>query len=317
MALNKKYFIAGGAGFIGSHFVDYILNNNLGKVTVYDNYSSAGNMITEKNLNNNNLEILKEDLKDKNQLEDVINGHDMVIHLASNPDIAKAMIDPTIDFYEGTLLTHNIIEAMRKTGIKKIIYASGSGVYGDAAYTEFAENYSPMLPISTYGASKLGCEALICSYCYMFGMKGLAFRFANVVGDRQTHGIGFDFINKLKMDSSKLEIMGDGSQSKSYIHVSDVINAIFTTVNKSKGEFDIYNIATNDYITVNEIADIVIESMHIQQRPEYIYSGGSRGWKGDVPIVRLNSDKIRAHGWFNKYSSKEAIRLSLKQMLKS
>tara|TARA_Y100000590_G_scaffold406914_1_gene496651 strand:- start:1536 stop:1991 length:456 start_codon:yes stop_codon:yes gene_type:complete len=150
----------------------------------------------------------------------------------------------------------------------------------------------------------------------MFNIKGFAFRFANVVGDRQTHGVGFDFINKLRKDSSKLEIMGDGSQSKSYIHVSDVINAIFTVIKKSNKQFDVYNIATDDYISVNEIADIVVDLMKINNKPKYIYSGGDRGWKGDVPIVRLNSNKIRSLGWKNRYSSKEAIELSINKMLK-
>ena len=227
MALVQKYFLAGGAGFIGSHFVNYILKNKLGTITVYDNFSSAGNMILDKDLQNESLKIIKGDLKDRKHLEKEIIGHDIIVHLASNPDIAKAINDPTIDFNEGTLLTNNILEAMRKSKLKRIIYASGSGVYGDTAYTELDENYSPMLPISTYGASKLGCEALICSYCHMFDMKGLAFRFANVVGNRQTHGVGYDFINKLKQDNINLRIMGDGKQSKSYIHVSDVINAIF------------------------------------------------------------------------------------------
>ena len=145
-----------------------------------------------------------------------------MFHFASNPDIAKAVTQPDIDFWEGTFLTQNLLEAMRVAGVPRLIYASGSGVYGDTGQTAVTETYSPLLPISTYGASKLACEALICSYTHMFDLHGVAFRFANVVGPRQTHGVAYDFIRRLREHPTPLEILGDGRQSKSYIHVDDV-----------------------------------------------------------------------------------------------
>ena len=200
-----------------------------------------------------------------------------------------------------------------KNNVKKLLYSSGSGVYGDTGFLEVNEDHSPMFPISTYGASKLACEALICSYCHMFDMAAVAFRFANIVGPHQTHGVGFDFINKLIKNPAVLEILGDGNQSKSYMYVIDAINAMrLLEKNLPKG-FSYYNVATLDYLTVKEIADTVVEVMGIEN-VKYVYTGGKKGWKGDVPVVRLNSEKIKKLGWRNEYTSREAIYLSIKSI---
>lgn len=310
----KKYFIAGGAGFIGSHLCKKILTDEpQSSVTVYDNFSS-GKMWHLEEISDK-ITIVDADIKNTDKLSSAVKGADAVYHFASNPDISKAMTQPDIDFWEGTFLTNNILEAMRKSGVKNLIYASGSGVYGDTGYLETPEDYSPQLPISTYGASKLSCEVLICSYCYMFDMNAAAFRFANVVGPNQTHGVGYDFIKKLLNDKSRLAILGDGTQSKSYIYVSDIINAIRTVETKFLKNYSYFNVSTEDYISVKEIADLTAEVMEIgSENVKYEFSGGNRGWKGDVPVVRLNSDKIRKLGWKNKYSSKQAIQLSLRSM---
>lgn len=310
----KKYFIAGGAGFIGSHLCKKILTDEpQSSITVYDNFSS-GKMWHLEEISDK-ITIVDADIKNTDKLSSAVKGADAVYHFASNPDISKAMTQPDIDFWEGTFLTNNILEAMRKSGVKNLIYASGSGVYGDTGYLETPEDYSPQLPISTYGASKLSCEALICSYCYMFDMNAAAFRFANVVGPNQTHGVGYDFIKKLLNDKSRLAILGDGTQSKSYIYVSDIINAIRTVETKFLKNYSYFNVSTEDYISVKEIADLTAEVMGIgSENVKYEFTGGNRGWKGDVPVVRLNSDKIRKLGWKNKYSSKQAIQLSLRSM---
>lgn len=306
----KKYFIIGGAGFIGSHLVKELLKYD-NFVRIYDNFSSGKMYHLSDIQNERNLDIIKADVKDFDKLKESMKGFDVVYHFASNPDIAKAMKQPDIDFWEGTYLTNNVVEAMRLNSIKNILYSSGSGVYGDTGYIEIDENYSPMLPISTYGASKLACESLICSYCHMFDMNAAVFRFANVVGPNQTHGVGYDFIRKLLKDNSKLEILGDGLQSKSYIYVDDVISAMRLIELKYLKNYSYFNVATEDYITVKEIADIAIRITN-SQNVKYIFTGGNRGWKGDVPIVRLNSKKIRNLGWKNKYSSKESIEISIK-----
>ncbi len=311
--MSKKYFIVGGAGFIGSHLVNSLLKDNNVFVKIYDNFSSGKMFHLEEVINNKNLEIVKADVKDLDQLISAMNGIDVVFHFASNPDISKAISQPDIDFWEGTYLTNNVIEAMRINKVKNLIYASGSGVYGDTGYIETNEDYSPMLPISTYGASKLSCEALLSSYSFMFDINAAAFRFANVVGPHQTHGVGYDFIRKLLNNNHELEILGDGTQSKSYIYIYDIINALLLVEKNHLKDYSYFNVATEDNITVNEIADIVVDVMNLKD-VMYKHTGGDRGWKGDVPIVRLKSDKIRNLGWKNKLNSYEAIRESVKSM---
>jgi UDP-glucose 4-epimerase len=314
--LSTKYFIIGGAGFIGSHLCRKILKEDKeSNVKIYDNFSSGRKWHLEEIIENKNLSIIEADVKNIDELTESMKGSDIVYHFASNPDIAKAMTQPDIDFWEGTYLTNNVLEAMRRSGVKNLLYASGSGVYGDAKYIETDEDYSPQLPVSTYGASKLSCEALISSYCYMFDMNAAAFRFANVVGPNQTHGVGYDFVKKLLNNNSQLNIMGDGMQSKSYIYVDDVINAMLLIEKNFLKGYSYFNVATKDYITVKEIGKIATDVMNLNNT-EFIYAGGDRGWKGDVPVVRLNSDKIRKKGWSNRYSSSEAIRLSIESIYK-
>lgn len=302
-----NYFVVGGAGFIGSHLVKTLLTEEKNsQVTVYDNFSS-GSMWHLAGLDHNDrLRIIRDDVKNIESLQPAMAGMDVVYHFAANPDIAKAVTQPDIDFWEGTYLANNVLEAMRRNNVRKLLYASGSGVYGDLGLGEAHEDHAPMLPISTYGASKLACEALMAAYCAMFDMTASAFRFANVVGPCQTHGVGYDFIRRLARNPRELPIMGDGTQSKSYIYISDVIKALRLLEKISPGGYSYYNVATQDYLTVTEIADIITGIMGLRS-VVYKYSGGSRGWKGDVPVVRLNSDKIRALGWANKHSSKEAI----------
>lgn len=307
----KKYFIAGGAGFIGSHLTVKILKEETDSfVTIYDNFSSGKKWHLAEFLNHKNLKIVDADIKDADTLKREMKSNDVVYHFASNPDISKAVTQPEIDFWEGTYLTNNIIEAMRVNGIDKLIYASGSGVYGDTGHLVTKEDYSPLLPISTYGASKLACEALLSSYCFMFDIKAAAFRFANVVGPHQTHGVGYDFVRRLLINPDYLDILGDGSQDKSYIYVDDILNAIRNIELNYLSKFSYFNVATLDSITVKQIADIVCEVLGLKN-VEYRFSGGDRGWKGDVPVVKLDSNKIRSTGWTNKYTSHEAIKLSV------
>ena len=229
-----------------------------------------------------------------------------------HPDIARAVTDPDIDFRQGTLLAGLLVEAMRVSGVGRILYASGSGVYGDLGEREAEEDHGPLLPISTYGASKLSGEALIACYSFMFGLSGCAFGFGNVVGARQTHGVGFDFVRQLLRDPGELHILGDGTQSKSYIHVEDVVNAVLLAQANTSKPYEVYNVATGDYITVMEIAGIAVSVVGLDpEAVRFVYSGGNRGWKGDVPIVRLNTDRIRALGWRCSRSSAQALRDSM------
>lgn len=273
---------------------------------MFDNFASGSASYLEEIIDDPRLWLIEADLKDFETVVAAMRGVDHVYLFAANPDIAAAVEDPGIDFWHGTCLTHNVIEAMRINDVPRITYASGSGVYGDRGTQEVDEGFGPLIPISTYGASKLGCEALLAAYAHMFGIDAVAFRFANVVGARQTHGVTYDFVRRLLEDPAGLRILGDGSQSKSYIHVSDVVSAMLTLTDRSWQGFEVYNAGTGDYVTVTEIADLVVLHMGLAG-VRYEYTGGSRGWKGDVPVVRFRSDKLASLGWRCRHSSTEAL----------
>jgi len=314
---GQRFFIVGGAGFIGSHFTDHLLGEAaVAGVTLYDNFSSGRQWHFAHHQKDPRLAVARGDVEDVEALRRAMDGHDVVIHLASNPDIARAATQPDIDFSQGTALTSSVVEAMRTTSAKRILYASGSGVYGDLGTLEAREDHGPLVPVSTYGASKLAGEALIASYTFMFGLTGCAFRFGNVVGPRQTHGVGFDFARRLLGDGSALRILGDGRQSKSYIHVSDVVRAVMTAHERTEEPFRAYNVATGDYINVAEIAELAVECVGLR-RPEVVFqfTGGDRGWKGDVPVVRLCTDRIKELGWRCSLTSREALRQSMLAMI--
>jgi UDP-glucose 4-epimerase len=314
---HRNYVIVGGAGFIGSHLVDALLRRPLvERVTVYDSFASGRAWHLEGHQGNSRFSLAEGDARDPDRLTEAMRGHDTVIHLASNPDIARAATEPAIDFDAGTLITHHVVESARKAGVTEILYASGSGVYGEIGDAEADEDFGPQIPVSTYAASKLAGEGLIAAYCHMFDLRGRAFRFGNVVGPRQTHGVGFDFIRRLRADPSRLVILGDGKQSKSYIYVDDIVAAVLLASERETAPYNVYNVATGDYITVTEIAELAIDCLGIDPLTvSFEYTGGDRGWKGDVPVVRLNCDRIRALGWRCRRPSAEALRMSMVSMI--
>ena len=313
----RRICIVGGAGFIGGHFVDRLLaSDETEELTVYDNFSSGREWHLAAHQTDARLNVIKGDVRDLEDLVAAVNGHDTVIHLASNPDIARALTDPAVDFDQGTLLTHHVAEAARRCGVGIVLYASGSGVYGDLGEREVSEDYGPLVPVSTYGASKIAGEALLASYAAMFGITARAFRFGNVVGPRQTHGVGFDFIRRLLDDPRRLRILGNGQQSKSYIYVDDVLEAVLTAAQLATEAFSVFNVATGDYVTVTEIAELAVDVVGLPAgSTQFEYSGGDRGWKGDVPVVRVNTDRIRALGWKNERTGPQALRASMESML--
>ena len=309
--------IVGGIGFIGSHFVDrFLSDSSVTAVTVFDNLSSGHLWHLEKHETDSRLTKVIADVRDIDALVKAATGHHTMIHLASNPDIAAAASNPAIDFDHGTLLTHSVAEAARIAGIQTVLYASGSGVYGELGEVEANEDFGPLIPVSTYAASKLAGEALLSSYAHMFNLRSLAFRFGNVVGPRQTHGVGFDFVRKLKSDSSQLKILGDGNQSKSYVYVNDVIDAVLLANKMANNPFEVFNVATGDYITVTEVAHLACEALGLDvNEVHFEYSGGDRGWKGDVPIVRLSSERIRSYGWRPDKNCAQALLASMQAMV--
>jgi UDP-glucose 4-epimerase len=308
--------IFGGAGFIGSYLVEHYLKvKDVKKLVVYDNFSSGRLWHLKDSLADTRLTIENREIANLVNYKPEIK-FDLVVMLAANPDIAKAEKEPSIDFDEGTVLMQKVLEFMRIYDVKRLLYASGSGVYGDVGAAVCAENHGPLIPISTYGASKLACEALISSYVFMFGLKASCFRFGNVVGGRQTHGVAYDFILRLRKNPKELTVLGDGNQSKPYVFIDDIVQALECVFRWQERKFEVYNVAPDDYITVNEIATIVINELQLDADAVNIcHSGGDRGWKGDVPIVRLDTRKIAKSGWISHYSSAEAITQSVRGLL--
>lgn len=311
--MAKRYFITGGAGFIGAHLANRLLGAGHA-VTAYDDFSNGQRWHFGANAANPRLTVVAADVRDEARLEKEIAGHDVVFHLASNADIARAAVEPDIDFSNGTLLTRCVLEAMRKTGVKRIAFTSGSGVYGEVPATPIPEDYDRMLPVSTYGAQKLASEALIGAYTFMFDLHGMVFRFANVVGPQQTHGVAYDFLRRLAKEPARLKIFGDGTQSKPYIHIDDVLDAFLLIEGEARGGYEYHNVASQDFLTVREIADIVCDRMGLKD-VRYDFTGGSRGWKADVPVYRLDTKKIRARGWSNKRNSREAATAAIDAMI--
>lgn len=300
-----RAFVVGGAGFIGSHAVDRLLEtSSVDHVTVFDNFSSGRVEFLPRE--EPKLSVIRGDISELPSLSAAMQGHDVVFHFASNPDISQAITNPSIDFWQGTILTQNIVEAMRCTSTRQIVYASGSGIYGDYGHQLLDEDFGPLLPVSTYGASKLAGESIICAYCHMFALQAWVFRFGNVVGPRQTHGVLFDFIRKLRANPDKLPIKGDGEQSKPYVHVEDILSGVWLAWQNAGDPFNYFNVATDDAASVREIATLAVKALGLGQ-VEFEYAGGERGWPGDVPVVRLDSSKIKNLGWRCRRNSLQAL----------
>jgi len=286
----ERYFVTGGAGFIGSHLVDHLIDS--GEVTVYDDLSSGRKKFLQHHLGKSNFHFTQGDLLDVDTLNKAIANHDVVFHLAANPDVRAGIDDTDLDLRQGTLATHNLLEAMRLNQISKIIFASSSTVYGEAGTKAVNEDYGPLLPISLYGASKLACEGLITAFCHLFNMQAWIFRFANVVGARATHGVIFNFSNRLKENPKELEILADGTQE----------------------QVNVFNLGTDSSTSVTAIANMLVEAMGLS-RVKFSYTGGKRGWPGDVPQVRYDITKMKNLGWRAGYSSDEAVRQAIKDIL--
>jgi UDP-glucose 4-epimerase len=255
-------------------------------------------------------------LLNTDEIDAACDGIDFVYHVAANPDVRLGAVDTKVHFDQNITATYNLLEAMRKNDVANIAFTSTSTVYGEATIIPTPEDYGPLVPISLYGASKLACEALITSYSYTFDMHSWIFRFANIVGDRGTHGIIVDFINKLKGNPEQLEILGDGRQSKSYLHISDCVDAILFVIDHINETVNIFNVGSEDAIDATGIAGIVVEEMRLKD-VEFSYTGGKRGWKGDVPQMRLAVDKLKELGWGPSYTSGNSVRDTARALIDS
>jgi UDP-glucose 4-epimerase len=317
----QKILVTGGAGFIGSHLVDALMEKGY-RVRVVDNLSNGNVKNIERWVNDSRFEMIEGDLKKPEVAGKSVEGVNVVFHLAANPDIQLGVSDPSVHFDENLVVTFNVLEAMRKSKTaKSVVFSSTSTVYGEAVVLPTPEDYGPLLPISIYGASKLGCEALISSYCHSFGFRAALLRFANIVGSRSNHGVTVDFVDKLRRCSSELEVLGDGTQRKSYLHVKDLVDAFFVVLDSlgKSGSVEAYNVGSLDQVAVLRIAEIICEEMGIV-KPRLRFNRsveGGRGWIGDVKVMQLSTKKLMGLGWKPILNSEDAVRLSCREFLEA
>lgn len=307
--------VTGGGGFIGSNLVSQLMANGK-EIHVIDNRRTEKILSFEALKKNDQLKFHQIDLLEKESLL-IPKDCKTIFHLAANPEVRIGATNPEVHFSQNVVATFNILEAARKNDAEAFIFTSSSTVYGDAATTPTPEDYSPMEPISIYGASKLACESIISSYAHTYGIRAVIYRLANIIGEDSTHGVIFDFINKLTHNSSELEVLGDGTQNKSYLHVSDCIAAILLGTSSTNGRVNIFNVGSKDQIIVRDIASIVIDEMKLADT-RMQFTGGvdnGRGWKGDIKNMLLDITKIESIGWKPSYNSAEAVRLTTKRMI--
>ena len=311
-----KALVVGGAGFIGSHLCDALLEEG-NHVVCIDNFSLG----TRKNIRhlegNSKFKVYETDASELSGLCRVFAAErpDYVFHLAANSDIQASGSRPEVEYRNTYTTTFQILSCMREYGVKKLFFASTSAVYGDKRDVLLEEETAGLSPISYYGAAKLGSEALISAFSYMNDMQSLIFRFPNVIGPGLTHGVVYDFIKKLKGDPSKLVILGDGRQTKPYIYVSDLIEAIIKFAFETPVGVTLYNVGVEGETSVTKIAEIICNEMGLSD-VLFEYTGGKSGWKGDVPRFQYCLDKIHSAGWKAKLASDDAVRLAVRKNLK-
>lgn len=300
-----KYFVTGGAGFIGSNMVDRLLQNEENEVIVYDNFVTGKKEFLKDALKNPRFCLVEGDTQDLELLTKSMAGCEFVFHFAANADVRMGTEHPRKDLEQNTIATYNVLEAMRLNGIKKIGFSSTGSVYGEAAVIPTPEDAPFPIQTSLYGASKLACEGLIAAYCEGYDMKSYIFRFVSILGERYTHGHVFDFVKKLREDSSKLFILGDGHQKKSYLYVQDCLDAILTVLDKADARVNIYNLGTDEYCEVGDSASWIAQKLNVS--PEFEYAGGTRGWIGDNPFIYLDTKNVRELGWKPKYTIRQGV----------
>ena len=309
-----KVLVAGGAGFIGSHRVVALLKEGH-EVVCVDNFFIGTKRNIEHLANEPMFHFYEQDICNLDAMDRIFAEEkvEYVFHLAANSDIQASANNPVIEYKNTYTTTFNLIECMRRHNVKKLFFASTSAVYGEKMGTEVAETTTPLEPISYYGAAKLGSEALISAYSYMNDLSVLVFRFPNVIGPRLTHGVIFDFVKRLKEDPSHLRILGDGTQSKPYMHVYDLVDGIMKFKDVPQG-ITLYNIGVETQTSVTRIAEIVCEKMGLAGIP-FEYTGGRGGWKGDVPVFAYDLSKIHAAGWHANYTSDETVAHTVEQVI--
>lgn len=313
---GSNIVVTGCAGFIGSHLTDALLGMGNHVVGV-DNLSAGRREFMEDAEGYQDFRFVQADLLN-DDLGPVFRGADAVIHMAANPDVRSGAKDTLSHYRQNIEVTYRVLETMKETGVKDILFPSTSTVYGEPTVIPTPEEYGPLVPISVYGATKLACEALICSYAHSFDMNGVIFRFANVVGTRSTHNVLHDFTNKLRADPKRLEILGsEPGTTKSYVHVEDCVRGMIIGAEYARNRVEMFNLGSNDRMSVKDIADTVSEVMGLRG-VRYEWTGGvqgGRGWIGDVKNMLLSSDKLRSYGWEPTMNSSQAIKKAVREIV--
>ena len=304
-----RALVVGGAGFIGSHLTERLVAG--AEVTVFDNLS-VGKPEFMSHALEGACTLIKGDALDLPALERAMAGHDTVFHFAANPEARWGLENPRLDLEQGTIATWNVLEAMRRTGAKRLVFASSGTMYGDTM-DNCAEGDLGKLPISLYGASKFACEGLISAFVECFGLSAWIYRFGNVVGPRGTHGAALDFLNKLKNNPEELEVLGDGRQSKPYVHVNDCVGGVLFGLEHANERLNIHNISPPDFSSVRRIAELCVAASPYPNA-RIRYTGGDRGWPGDVPHSRLNAEKLGALGYRVSMTSDQAVEAAVRAL---
>jgi UDP-glucose 4-epimerase len=309
-----RILVTGGAGFIGSHIVDRLVGEGY-RVRVVDNLSSGSVENLRRYVGSNAVELVVGDLKDPYTALRSVEDVDVVFHFAANPEVRVGSIDPGVHFNENVVATFNLLEAMRRRGVKEIVFASSSSVYGEPDSIPVGED-APLRPVSVYGASKASCESLIHAYTRLYGLRAVVLRYANIVGPRMRHGVVWDFIVKLRGNPVELEVLGDGSQVRSFMHVGDAVEATITAWTRGGEGYQVYNVASEDWIAVDEVADIVVEAMGLKGvRKKYKPVLHGVGWPGDVKRIALKIDKLKSIGFKPRMNSRKAVRTAVEELL--
>tara|TARA_A100001015_G_scaffold320489_1_gene447042 strand:+ start:211 stop:1158 length:948 start_codon:yes stop_codon:yes gene_type:complete len=296
--------VTGGAGFIGSNLVERLLKLNH-KVVILDNFSTGKKRFIQTALKNKNCLLIEDDLLDKNVIIKACENIDAIFHMAANADVRYGIEKPTIDLEQNTIVTSNVLEAARKQNVKKFIFSSTGSIYGNSEQIPTPENANFPIQTSFYGASKLACEGLISAYSEAYDIQSFIFRFVSIMGERYTHGHVYDFYAQLRNDPKELKVLGNGNQKKSYLYVQDCINAMLVSLEKNSPKINIYNLGTNEYITVNESINIICKYLNVN--PTLSYSGGQSGWIGDNPFIWLDCGKIYSEGITPKLNIEESV----------
>ncbi|MGO9645544.1 MAG: NAD-dependent epimerase/dehydratase family protein [Candidatus Bathyarchaeia archaeon] len=310
---NRKCFVTGGAGFLGSYLVEVLLSRDC-KVTAYDNLTSGKKVWLENSLRDPRFEFVQGDLTDYDNLEKQMKDHDIVWHFAANTNMSIGATNPKVDFSSGLSGTYNVLNAMRSNKIDELIFPSSGAIYGDIERPPASEEYGPLLPVSTYGAAKLSAEGWISAYWHLANIRSWIFRFGNVLGARMTHGVIYDLLNKLQSNSEELEVLGDGTGEKNYFLVEECIEGMtYAYHHSSHTGAEIFNLGSDTTTRVSQIVKIILEETG--KNPRIRYKGGERGWPGDQPRVYMSVEKMKELGWSAKLSSDEAVRIAVRRYL--